>query len=56
MKMTKIVQVYLYISLHLAYIIYQNIQSRKERHMHISLNKDSNTESFADIHKSKIAY
>ena len=54
--MTKIVQVYLYISLHFAYIIYQNIQSHKERHMHISLNKDTNTESFTGIHKSKIAY
>ena len=46
--MTKIVQVYLYISLHLAYIIYQNIQSHKEKRMNISLDKNSNTECYTD--------
>ena len=42
--MIKAVLVYLYISLHLAHIIYQNIQSHKEKRTHISLDKNSNTE------------
>ena len=44
--MIKTVLVYLYISLHLAYIIYQNIQSHKEKRKHISLEKNSNTEFY----------
>ena len=39
---------YLYISSHLAYIIYQNIQSHKEKRMHISFDKNSNTEIYTD--------
>ena len=46
--MTKIVKLYLYTSLHLAYIIYFNIQSHKEKRTHISLDKNSNTEFYAD--------
>ena len=46
--MTKIVYVYLYISFHLPCIIYQNIQSHKEKRMHISLDKNSNTEFYTD--------
>ena len=46
--MNKTVLVYLYISLHLAYIIYQNIQSHKEKRTHISLDKNSNTEFYTD--------
>ena len=49
--MTKKVKVYLYISLQLAYIIYQNIQFHKEKRTHISLDmldKSSNTEFYTD--------
>ena len=41
--MIKTVLVYFYITLHLAYIIYQNIQSHKGKRAHISLDKNSNT-------------
>ena len=40
--------IYTYISLHLAYIIYQNFQSHKEKRSHISLDKNSNTESYTE--------
>ena len=54
-------------NLHLAYIIYKNIQSHKEKRTHISLDKNSNrilyrryTEQFklhfTDKNKSKIEY
>ena len=46
--MTKVVWVYLNISLNLAYIIYQNIQSHKEKRTHISLDKNSNTEFYTN--------
>ena len=47
--MIKTVLVYLYnLSLRLAYIIYQNIQSYKDKHTHISLDKNSNTEFSTD--------
>ena len=47
--MIKTVLVYLYnLSLRLAYIIYQNIQSHKEKNTHISLDKNSNTEFSTD--------
>ena len=44
--MIKTVFVYLYISLHLAYIIYQNIQSHKQKRTHLSLDKNLNTEFY----------
>ena len=51
--MIKTVLVYLYISLNLAYIIYQNIQQHKEKRTH----KNSNTESYAkDILNSLRVY
>ena len=40
-------QMYAIISLHLAYIIYQNIQSHKEKHMHILL--DRQTQNFIQM-------
>ena len=46
--MNKTVLVYLYISLHLAYIIYQNIQSHKKKRTHISFDKNSNTEFYTE--------
>ena len=66
--MTKIVWVYLCISLHLAYIIYQNIQSHKKKtYAHFTRQELEHrilyrwyTEEFklhfTDIHKSKIEY
>ena len=44
--MIKTVLVYLYISLHLAYIIYQNIQSHKEKRTHLSLDKNLDAEFY----------
>ena len=46
--MIKTVLVHLHISLHLAYIIYQNIQSHKKKRTHISLDKNSNTEIYTE--------
>ena len=44
--MIKTALVCLYISLHLAYIIYQNIQSHKEKRTHLSLDKNLDTEFY----------
>ena len=47
--MIKTVLVYLYIRLHLAYIIYQNIQSNQEKRTHLSLDKNLNTEFYTKL-------
>ena len=65
--MIKTVSVYLYLSLHLAYIIYQNIQSQRKTYAHFTRQELEHrilyrryTEQFklhfTDIHNSKIEY
>ena len=44
--MIKTALVCLYISLHLAYIIYQNIQSHKEERTYLSLDKNLDAEFY----------